>query len=185
AWRRGTDFYAESSLLWLEADTLLRKLSQGKKSLDDFCRAFHGGASGAPAVIPYTFDDVVAALAKVAPYDWAGFWKARVETIQPRAPLGGVEASGWKLAYTAALPEMIRAADEANDTTDERYSIGIVVRGAGEIPDVLPSLAAAKAGVPPGCRLVAVNGRRYVREVLRDAIKASGSGGALELLVEQ
>jgi predicted metalloprotease with PDZ domain len=185
AWRRGVDFYPESSLLWLEADTLIRKLTQGKKSLDDFCRAFFGGASGAPAVVPYTFDDVVAALAKVAPYDWAGFWKTRVETIQPRAPQGGIEASGWKLVYTAALPDQTRAADEANGTTDERYAIGILVRGEGEIPDVIPTLAAAKAGVPPGSRLVAVNGRRYSRDVLRDAIRASASGGTLELLVEQ
>jgi predicted metalloprotease with PDZ domain len=184
AWRRGVDFYPESELLWLEADAIIRRQTQGKKSLDDFCRAFHGGASGPPKVVTYTFEDVVAELNRVAPHDWAGFWKTRLETTVPRAPLAGIEAAGWKLAYTDDLPGMLRAADEANGTTDERYSIGIVVRGDGSIPDVIPGLAAARAGVGPGAKLVGVNGRRWSRDVLRDAIRATKSGEKLELLVE-
>ncbi|HEV2064139.1 MAG TPA: M61 family peptidase, partial [Thermoanaerobaculia bacterium] len=54
AWRRGVDFYPESELLWLEADTVIRNESKGRKSLDDFCRAFLGGASGPPRVATYT-----------------------------------------------------------------------------------------------------------------------------------
>jgi predicted metalloprotease with PDZ domain len=184
AWRRGVDFYPESELLWLEADALIRRQTQGKKSLDDFCRAFHGGASGPPKLVTYTFEDVVAELARIAPYDWAGFWKSRLEATQPRAPLGGIEAAGWKLAYTDALPEMLRAADEVNHTTDERFSIGIVVHEDGSIPDVIPNTPAARAGVGPGVKLVAVNGRQWSKDVLRDAIRATKSGEKLELLVE-
>ena len=51
----------------------IRSLTGGKKSLDDFCRAFYGGASGHPDLKPYTFDDIVNALNAVAPYDWRGF----------------------------------------------------------------------------------------------------------------
>ena len=184
AWRRGVDFYPESELLWLEADALIRRETQNKKSLDDFCRAFLGGASGPPKLVTYTFEDVVAALARIAPYDWAGFWKSRLETTQARAPLGGIEAAGWKLAYTDALPDMLRAADEANRTTDERFSIGILVREDGSIPDVIPNTSAARAGVGPGVKLVAVNGRAWSKDVLRDAIRATKAGDKLELLVE-
>ena len=184
AWRRGTDFYPESELLWLEVDTIIRRETKGAKSLDDFCRAFLGGESGTPKVVPYTYDDVVAELERVAPYDWKSFWAARVTAATPRAPLSGIENAGWKLTYGTERPDMLRAADETNRTTDERFSIGILVSDDGTIPDVIPDSAASKAGVAPGVRLTAVNGRRYSRDVLRDAIQATKSGGKLELLVE-
>ncbi len=67
SWRRGVDFYDESTLIWLEADVVIRRETQGRRSLDDFCRVFHGGPSGPPEVKPYTFEDLVAALRQVAP----------------------------------------------------------------------------------------------------------------------
>src|SRR5204862_91054 len=100
AWRRGLDFYDEGELLWLEADTLIRRETHGEKSLDDFCRLFLGGETGGPQVVAYTFDDVVTALNAIAPYDWRTFWTTRLASTQPGAPLGGVTASGWKLTYT-------------------------------------------------------------------------------------
>jgi predicted metalloprotease with PDZ domain len=184
AWRRGTDFYPEGELLWLEADTIIRRETKAAKSLDDFCRAFFGGTSGPPKVVPYALEDVLRELNRVAPYDWKGFWAARVPAVAPRAPLSGIENAGWKLAYSTERSDMLRAADEVNRTIDERFSIGILVEDDGTIPDVIPDSPAARAGVAPGVRLAAVNGRRYSREVLRDAIQATKAGGKLELLVE-
>ena len=91
AWRRSVDFYEEGVLIWLEADVLIRQQSQGRRSLDDFCRRFCGGPSGPPRVVPYTLDDVLAALNEVSPRDWRQFFQARVYDIDLRAPLGGVE----------------------------------------------------------------------------------------------
>ena len=102
----------ESELIWLEADTIIRQESGGKKSLDDFARAFHGAPGGGPAVKTYTYDDVVATLNAVAPYDWNGFFEARVRRVAPRAPLGGIENGGWKLVYTDVQPELLRATEE-------------------------------------------------------------------------
>jgi predicted metalloprotease with PDZ domain len=185
AWRRGVDFYPESELLWLEADTLLRSLTKGKRSLDDFCRAFLGGASGPPQVKTYTFDDVVAELERVAAYDWRGFWNKRLETTDPGAPLAGLNASGWKLVYTDKLPDTQHSREEGTRTIDVSFSIGITINEDGVIPDVLPNLPAAKAGVGPGMRLVAVNGRRWTRDTLREAISAARDPGQpIELLVE-
>jgi predicted metalloprotease with PDZ domain len=183
AWRRGVDFYPESELLWLEADTIIRLESRGRKSLDDFCRLFHGGASGAPKVVPYGFDDVVSALHQILPYDWKKFWRARLDSTGPGAPLAGLTESGWKLVYTREISDMQRAAEDTRRLTDVRYSLGLSVREDGAIPDVLPESPAASAGVGPGMRLVAVNGRRWSPAILRDAIKRSGSR-AIELLVE-
>ncbi len=185
-WRRGTDFYPESSLLWLEADTLIRRRTQGQKSLDDFCRLFHGGASGPPRVIPYTFDDVVAALNQVAAYDWKTFWRTRLDRTgrdNAHAPMAGIEASGWKLVYKEQPNDMQRAAEEAHDAIDARFSIGIAVGRDDAIPDVVPESPAARAGVGPGMVVVAVNGKRYSRDVLHDALKAS-KARPLELLLQ-
>ncbi|HSS45571.1 MAG TPA: PDZ domain-containing protein, partial [Thermoanaerobaculia bacterium] len=185
SWRRGTDFYPESELLWLEADTIIRAATRGARSLDDFCRAFHGGSSGPPKVVAYTFEDVVTTLNQVAPYDWRRFWTARLNTTAPGAPLNGILESGWKLVYTETVSGMQRAAEEANKSEDESFSIGFTVGQDGTIPDVIPDSPAARAGVAPGMKLVAVNGRRWDRDsqVLRDAVRASRTQ-PIELLVE-
>ncbi len=54
-YRRNVDYYPEGTLIWLEADVTIRKLSKGTKSLNDFCRAFYGGSSGKPEMKTYTF----------------------------------------------------------------------------------------------------------------------------------
>jgi predicted metalloprotease with PDZ domain len=191
-WRRGVDFYPESELIWLEADTVIRQKSGGKKSLDDFVRAFHGAPGGGPAVKTYAFEDVVAALNGVAPHDWAGFLRERIWKVAPRAPLTGIENGGWKLVYTDVKPELTRAVEETAKLYDFWYSLGILVQGDGTsggnedgiIRDVIPGMPAAAAGVGPGMRLVAVNGRRYSEKVLRDALRAARGGkDPIELLV--
>ena len=48
ALRRGIDFYGEGQLVWLEVDTLIRQLSRGTKSIDDFCREFYSGGDTEP-----------------------------------------------------------------------------------------------------------------------------------------
>src|SRR6266536_5772877 len=183
AWRRGVDFYPESELLWLEADTTIRRESRGKKSLDDFCRLFLGGQSGAPMVVPYTFDDVVATLNRILPYDWKSFWRTRLDSTGPGAPLTGLAEGGWKLVYTREIPDMQRAAEDTRKITDVRYSLGISVHEDGMISDVVPESPAAAAGVGPGMKVVAVNGRRWSPAILRDAIARSASR-PIELLVD-
>lgn len=185
AWRRSDDYYNEGHLIWLEADVLIRQRTHGKKSLDDFCRQFFGGKSGPPEVVPYTFDDVVAAMNRVEAYDWRGFFESRVNAITPRAPLGGIEGGGWKLAYTDKMPDTLKTSEAVNEFTDLIYSIGITLNKEGAVDDVLPGLPADKAGISPGMKFIAVNGRKYSTELLRAAIKdAKSSPGAIELIVE-
>ncbi len=180
--RRGTDFYDEGTLLWLEADVTIRELTKGARSLDDFCHAFHGGQGG-PELRPYDFDDVVRALDSVAHYDWAGFLHERVDRVQPHAPLGGIERGGWQLAWSDTMSDVLSAREVENESVDESGSIGIDVGKDGRIVDVVPDSPAFKAGVAPGNALVAVNGRRWSKEILRDAIRATRGGTPVELLV--
>ena len=185
SWRRGVDFYDEDLLNWLWADVIIRQHSKGKKTLDDFCHLFHGAPSTPPMVKPYTFDDVVDTLNQVVPYDWRGFWTERLTNHGPGAPLGGIEGSGWKLVYDEVLSEMSHGGESNWHFVNAAYSIGIDLREDGTITDTIEGMPAAQAGIGPGMKLVAVNGRKYSAEILRDALKAGKSGTApLELLVE-
>ena len=185
SWRRTVDFYDEDVLNWLWADTIIRQQTHGKKSIDDFCQLFHGAPSGPPMVKPYTFDDVVNALNQVAPYDWRGFWTERLTTHNANAPLGGIEGSGWKVAYNDKRSETVKASEDNGKTMDASYSIGLLLKEEGGIVDTIEGSPAALAGIGPGMKLVAVNGRAFSTEVLRDALMAGKtSSEPLELLVE-
>ena len=185
SWRRGVDFYDEDTLNWLWADVIIRQQSKGKKTLDDFCKLFHGAPSTGPMVKTYTFDDVVNTLNQVVSYDWRGFWTERLTNHGPGAPLGGIEGSGWKLVYDDYPSEMDRGGESDDRFIDVRYSIGLELREDGTITDTTEGMPAALAGIGPGMKLVAVNGRKYSAPALRDALKLGKSVTVpLELLVE-
>ncbi|MGA2243132.1 MAG: M61 family peptidase [Verrucomicrobiota bacterium] len=185
AWRRGTDFYPEGDLIWLEADTIIRQQTKGKRSLDDFCKKFYGGESGPPKVVPYTYDDVVKALNEIAPYNWRGFFQQRVYEINLHAPLGGIENSGWRLTYTNELPALLKTREGQRKYTDLSFSLGLNLALDGSINDVLPGTPADGAGIGPAMKLVAVNGRAWTAENLRAAVKSAATNSApIELLIE-
>ncbi len=184
-WRRSTDYYDEGFLVWLEADTIIRQRTQGKRSLNDFSRLFHGGQSGPPIVRPYTFDDIVTALNQITPYDWRNFWLQRLHSKAPHAPLGGIENGGYRLVYNSTPSGWIKLSEESNKYADERFSIGLSVRDNGSVIDVILNSPAAKAGFAPDMRIVAVNGRQFSLEVLKQAISSSaGASAPLEFIIE-
>ena len=173
-YRRSVDYYPEGILIWLEADVTIRQLSHGARSLDDFCRAFYGPPSTAPAMKSYRFEDVVAALNAVQPYDWAGFFHQRLESTAPHAPLGGIENGGWKLVYDGSRPDFYKDSEEVRKMVDLSFSIGMKVKeDDGTIVDVVYGGPAQKAGIPPSVKLIAVNGRQFTPTVLREAVKAT------------
>jgi predicted metalloprotease with PDZ domain len=183
--RRSVDFYPEGDLIWLEADVIIRQESQGRRSLDDFCRKFYDGEDTSPKVVPYTYEDVIVELKEIVPYDWDTFFQKRVYAVNPRAPLGGIEGSGWRLTYTNRVPELFKARESARKLTDMSYSLGLSIKEDGSIEDVIPGSAADKAEISPEMKLVAVNGRRWRADVLRTAVESARSNSAaIELLVE-
>ena len=185
SWRRAVDFYDEGELDWLWADAIIREQTKGKKSIDDFCHLFHGAPSTPPMVKTYTFDDVVNALNQVVPYDWRGFWTDRLNTHQTQGLLGGVEGSGWKLAYDENRSDIMRAWEDDRRELDDSFSVGLLIKEDGEIEDTIENMDAARAGIGPGMKILAVNGRRFTPQVFRDALDSGTQGSQpLELIVE-
>jgi len=192
-WRRPVDYYDEDVLNWLWVDVIIRQQTSaaksgaksGPKSLDDFCKLFYGAPSSRPMVKTYTFDDIVTALNQVVRYDWRGFWTERLTNHGPGAPLGGVEASGWKLIYDENASELDRAQDPEDKSVNAHYSVGLLLGSDGLIKDTVEGMIAAKAGIGPGMKIVAVNGRRFTPEIWHDAIRAAKTGPEpIDLIVE-
>jgi predicted metalloprotease with PDZ domain len=190
ALRRGTDFYGEGELVWLEVDTLIRQLSHGSKSIDDFCRAFFGGPadSGGPAgpsVSPYTLEDLISVLKSVQPHDWAGFFRRRVDAVESRTSLAGLENAGWRVTYDDRRSDFWNAEEEQTKTTDLTLSLGLIVNSEGVVDDVEIGGPAQKGGIAPGARITSVNGRQFTPGVLREALQAAAkNGGLTELAVK-
>lgn len=185
SWRRDTDYYDEGELDWLWVDSIIRQQSGGKKSLDDFCKLFEGGPHTTPMVKTYTFDDVVNTLNQVVTYDWRGFWTQRLTNHGPDAPLGGIEGSGWKLVYDETRSDYMRAWEDEHRGIDAAFSIGIIAGEDGAIEDTIEGMDAARAGIGPGMRIIAVNGRRFTIQAFRDALTAGKSSKEpLQLIVE-
>lgn len=187
-WQRFEDYYSESDLIWLEVDALIRERSGGRRSLDDFARAFFGIDDGSKTVVTYTFDDVVRALDAVEPYDWAGLLRARVERPGQPAPLEGLRLGGYRLVYADAPTDYAKARDAQRGRNDLSHSIGLLIdekEQKGSLLAVPWNSAAFRAGLTEGMKLVAVNGIAYDAGVLRDAIQAAHANGApIELIVQ-
>lgn len=170
-WRRSADYYPEGYLLWLDVDAMIRRQTNGQKSLNDFCRAFYGGQSGPPQVVPYKFEDVVTALNQASPYDWSHFLRERLDSKSPHAPLGGIENGGWRLMYTSQKNMTMEAAEKSGDGLDLSFSLGMIVTKDGEIRDVIPGSPAYAAGLGPGMKVIAVNSRKWSKDQMRSALR--------------
>ena len=185
SWRRGLDYYDEDVLNWLWVDTIIRQQTQGAKSIDDFCHAFHGAPNSPPQVKTYTFDDIVSTLNQVVAYDWRGFWTERLTNHGPGAPLAGIENSGWELVYDEKRSPLIENWEEERKEINAHFSIGLDILWDGEIVDTIEGMPAAKAGIGPGMKVVAVNGKKMSKYTFHDAVQATKtSSSPLELLVE-
>lgn len=176
--RRGSDYYPEGQLLWLDVDTTIRELSKGKRTLDDFARAFYGMDNGSYVPKTYTFDDVIATLNGIQPYDWATFLRQRLDYTGDTLPEHGIENAGWKLVYDDTPTPFAKTAEALRKTVNFAYSLGIQVSDKGVVTDSQWEGVAAKAGLVPGVTLVAVNGRDYSAQVLKDAITDAKSNSA-------
>jgi len=186
SWQRSEDYYSEGQLIWIDVDRIIRTASGGKRSIDDFAKAFYGMRDGDYGELTYTFDDVVATLNKVQPYDWRGYLTKRVYDVAAQAPLEGINEGGYKLIYTDEPTAWIKSAQKSGKNNDLTYSGGFVVGNDGKVTSVLWDSAAFNAGITVGSEIVAINGRKpdMMGDGLKDAIKAAaGQGPAPELLI--
>lgn len=184
-WRRSVDYYPEGALIWLDADITIRRLSKGARSLNDFCAKFLGqGGNTGPEVVAYTFDSLVAALNAIQPYDWAQFFRERLNSNAEAAPLGGITDGGYRLEFTDTAGEMSRDNEAYYRGVNAWYSLGFKTSDQS-VQDVLVGSIADKAGLGPGMKLVAINGRKATDELLHNAIRdAKGTTDPIGIIVE-
>jgi len=193
SWQRGYDYYPESDLIWLDADTKIRQMSNGQKSLDDFAKLFFGINSGSYVTVTYTLDDLIKAMNAVQPYDWAGFFRERVYEVAPEVPENGIKQGGYRLVYNDSEPDAVKHSDPSRPTSFGT-SLGFTVGGqggpnggpAGAITEVVWDSPAFKAGITPDMQLQAVNDQAFSVANLRRAILAAEKGNApIKLLLKR
>ena len=172
-------------MIWLEADVMIRSLTGGRKTLDDFCAAFHGqNDNGTVWVKPYDADEVYRTLNTVAAYDWKTFFDKRLQSKSATIPLGGIEGGGYKFVYTDA-PNMFTDPWTLDGSLNAYGSLGIHVGADGTIDDAWQGAPAFTAGISSGMKIIAVNGRRFSSDELTRALRASKDSTApLEFIVE-
>ena len=184
SYRRGTDFYPESVLVWLEADVTIRKVTQGRHSLDDFCRTFLGGPEVTPTIRTFTFDDLVTAMNGIAAYDWRTFFRNRLDSTDAHAPLGGLTGGGWQLIYNEEPNQMIAASKAALGLADYSSSIGLLIKTDGTVQDAIPGMPANQSGVSPYTRVLGINGHQFsIDELSRAVGESKNQAGPIVLLV--
>ena len=180
--RRGQDYYDEGALIWLRADTIIREQSRDRLTLDDFLRSFFGQRDTEPIVVPYTREEVEAALSAICPYDWHTFFESRIYRVDSRPPVEGLEAAGWRLIYNATPNNEPFYSDLLPMSYNGVYSIGVSVKKDGTLFDVIPGTPAYEAGLGPDMMILAVDGHVYSANVLNEAI-AHPQNGKISLLV--
>jgi predicted metalloprotease with PDZ domain len=184
SWQRSEDYYSEGQLIWIDVDRIIRQQSGGKRSIDDFARAFFGMRDRDYGELAYSLDDVVGTLNQVQPYDWRGYLQRKVYDIAAQPPLEGITQGGYRLIFTDEPTKWIKSAEKQNKSNDLTYSGGFTVGNDGKIGSVLWDSPAFNAGLTIGSELVAVNGRKFDGDALKQAIKdAAGNGRAPELLI--
>lgn len=186
--RRSQDFYFEGMLLWLEADAIIRNATDGRRSLDDFCKQFFGPVDTRAKVVPYELADVVAALKAQADYDWAGFFARRVTLPEAELPLDVVGKLGYRLRYGAepsAYQQFMEEGSRRGQTISARDSLGLAFSEDGRVLAVVPGKPGDKAGLTAGAHVIGVNGWRFSRHRLRDALADSVSRRKVELLLTE
>ncbi len=171
SWQRSYDYYPESVLVWLDADTKIRELSGDKKSLDDFAQLFFGMDNGSYITKTYTYDDLVTALNTVQPFDWNTFLRSRVYDVSPQVPEDGITRGGYRIVYNDEVPDWIKH----NDSRGANFSrsLGFAVNEEGNIDRVIWDSPAFKSGITPDMQLEAVNDQKYSVTGMREAIVAA------------
>ena len=185
SWQRSEDYYSEGQLIWTDIDRIIRQRSGGKRSIDNFARAFFGIRDRDFGELTYTLDDIVATLNQVQPYDWRSYLERKVYDIAVQPPLEGINEGGYALVYTDEPTKWIKSADKHNKSSDLTYSGGFSVASDGKIGSVLWDSPAFNAGMTDGTQILAVNGRTFSAEAIKQAIKdAKGKTAPTELLIK-
>lgn len=179
--RRGQDYYGEGAIIWLEADAIIRRLTDGDKSLDEFVRAFFKFREDQPVPLGFTRADIVDALNSVVEHDWNAFLRERIEEPTEHFASNVASELGYTIEYTNTAPE---GPDGARyDELDMRDSIGASISGGGRIDEIILGSPADQTGLGPDMEIVGVGEFVWSRERMLDALAASAETGSIDLML--
>jgi predicted metalloprotease with PDZ domain len=190
-WRRSQDYYQEGELVWLDADTMIRKLTDDKKSLNDFEKIFLGkGGNTGPLIVGYELPEIVKDMNEVVKYDWLTFFNDRISKINAHADLDGIEHGGYKLVYkdqpNAGEKTLASGQSRRGTGINVWYSLGLRVASTGIVSDVRWNGPSDKARLAPGEKIIAVNGTIFSGDALKAAVAKSKTESApIHLIVQQ
>lgn len=185
SWQRAEEYYMEGLLVWLDVDTKIRELSGGAKSLDDFAKSFYGVDNGSLITKTYTFDDIVAALKAVQPYDWTTFLRSRIYHLRPQVPEEGFTQGGYRLTYNDTQPEWMKQSKSSSGASFAT-SLGFSTSAKGDLVNVWWGSLAYKAGITPDMHVEAVDDNAFSIENLRAAIvSAEKTNTPIKLLLKR
>jgi predicted metalloprotease with PDZ domain len=170
-WQGREAYYVDGVLLWLDVDTLIRERTGGRRSLDDFARAFFGIDGRSETTRTYSLADVCAALSRVTPLDWAAFFAERLDAHDDRRLLDGLSRGGYRLAYEATPTETFRQAEQDEGGLDLRSSLGLLIGEGGHVRRVTWEGPAFRAGVGIGAQLTTIDGRPYSDDALLQTLR--------------
>ena len=186
-WERGQSYYQEGEMLWLDADTLIREKTGGKKSLTDFQKIFLGkGGDTGPLIVTYDRKELIRDLNEVLPYDWAGFFHDHIDVPTPHTDLAGIERGGYKLAYADKPSRGAGAGGRGGGAINVWYSLGFRIAPTGVLGDIRYNGPADQAQLTAGQKIIGVGGEVFSGDALRQAIDdAKGTDEPVKLLVQK
>lgn len=180
--RRGTDYYTEGALVWLEADCIIREGTKGKKSLNDFIKIFYGGVTDKPFVKPYGTGEIVKDLKKVYPYDWASYLHERIDLVHLNTPAEALEKAGYKLLPGSAGGGGGFRGGRGGFGGTSLPMLGLTVSSTGGVSGVALDGPALKAGLRLGLTIAKVDGKPFDSAALTTTATTPGPGSvSLEL----
>jgi len=184
-YQRSEDYYSEGMLIWLDVDSIIRERTNGRRSIDDFARAFFGVNPDDQGINPYTFQDVAQGLNAVAPYDWSSYLTQRVEQTG-KAPLDWLKRGGYRLTYSDTPSAYFKSREKDRGVLDLTYSMGAVIGKGGVISGVSWDSPLFNQGIHSGVTILAVNGREYSDDLLKSALReAKTSRQPIQLLIKE
>ncbi len=182
---RGTDYYSEGALFWLEADQIIREGTGGKKSIDTFARSFFGMNPGDWGQLPFEQDEVVARLNAVYPHDWKSLIDTQLNRPGQSAPLGGIEKGGYRLVWKDTPNPYDKARMASAKNLALVHSLGLTLDKDGKVLTTQWDSPAFNAGIVTGSQVLAINGIAYSPEVIKQAVLLARQSGAIELLLKR
>ncbi|MBU6253510.1 MAG: peptidase M61, partial [Alphaproteobacteria bacterium] len=123
-----------------------------------------------------TLEEIADKLNSLSPYDWAGLLRERLAGKAPNAPLSGLTLGGYRLIFTREATPFFRDLEKRANEANLTYSLGMTVAKNGQVNTIVWDGPAFKAGLTTAAEIIAVNGRAYGDEILRDAIAAAEGG---------